>query len=82
MDREPTKPIIPHSVPDQPEHVQPPLVSVTEESGWEYKRLVVYLTAVPVPTVDDLNRLGADRWELCAGFTHEAFLHLYFKRPK
>ena len=44
--------------------------------------IVVYLAAAPVPTVDDLNRLGADRWELCAGFTHEAFLHLYFKRPK
>ena len=55
---------------------------MTEEPGWEYKRLVVYLAEAAAPSEDDLNRLGADRWELCAGFTHEGFLHLYFKRPK
>ena len=78
----PTIPTIPLPGHEQLERIRPPLVYVTEEPVWEYKRLVVNLADQAAPGDEELNRLGAERWELCGVFVHQTSLYCYFKRPK
>jgi len=78
----PTIPTIPLPGNEQPERIRPALVYVTEEARWEYKHMVINLAEQSVPSEDELNRLGAEGWELCGAFTHHEAAHLYFKRPK
>ena len=61
-------------------HISPPWVPVTPR--WEYKEVVRSLETETLPTEQELDRLGADGWEL-AGVANEGHrVHLYFKRER
>lgn len=60
--------------------VQPPIVYVSDNSGWEYKQLVRNLAKEDAPSENELNALGADGWELTGIFTDSPFVYFYFKR--
>jgi hypothetical protein len=60
--------------------IQPPIVYVDEEVVWEYKQLVRNLAKENAPTEEDLNKLGAEGWELAGVFSDSPFVYFYFKR--
>lgn len=68
--------------PSQPEmkEVQPPMVYVREDPIWEYKHLTCKLNEEQTPTAAELNRLGAEGWELAGVFADSLSVHFYFKR--
>lgn len=68
------------SFPPKPNPVQPPMIYVSEEPEWEYKRLVRNLAKEDPPTAEEFNALGKDGWELTAAFTDSPFAYFYFKR--
>lgn len=53
-----------------------PMVYVRERLSWEYKRL----ERREAPSVEELNALGAEGWELVAVCRVDAHVHFYFKR--
>lgn len=60
--------------------IEPPWVPI--EPRWEYKALVRDCDTEGLPSEADLNRLGADHWEL-AGVVREGHqVHFYFKRER
>jgi hypothetical protein len=60
--------------------IQPPIVYVDEEIVWEYKQLVRNLAKENAPTEEELNKLGAEGWELAGVFSDSPFVYFYFKR--
>lgn len=60
--------------------IQPPIVYVDEEVIWEYKQLIRNLAKENAPTEEELNKLGADGWELAGVFSDSPFVYFYFKR--
>jgi hypothetical protein len=70
----------PFQKPDPEEHKES-MVYVTEEIQWEYQLITIDLNQKQPLTVEDLNQLGKDSWELAAVLNnnHQAFY--YFKRP-
>lgn len=68
--------------PNQPEttSVQPPMVYVKEKSAWEYKLIIRNLAVEEPPDEEELNKLGADGWELAGAFDDPPLVYLYFKR--
>jgi hypothetical protein len=61
-------------------HIEPPWVPI--ESRWEYKDLVRDGEAAPLPTEGELNRLGAEGWELVGTVQEGSRVHFYFKRER
>ena len=68
--------------PSQPGRVQPPMVYVKDKTVWEYKLVERNLAQDKAPTEQELNRLGADGWEMAGVFTDSPFVYFYFKRVK
>jgi hypothetical protein len=64
----------------RPTQISPPWVPVTPR--WEYKELVRSLEADALPTVQELDHLGADGWELAGVANETGRVHLYFKRER
>jgi hypothetical protein len=61
-----------------PLRLQPPMVFVPPK--WEYKHLLRQVTNEPPLSEEELDKLGAEGWELAAVFTGPASVHFYFKR--
>jgi hypothetical protein len=70
------------TLPTQPEipHVPAPMVYVQQTSTWEYKQITRDLSSEQTPTVEELNALGKDGWELAGVVTNQSIAHFYFKR--
>jgi hypothetical protein len=49
---------------------------------WEYKEVVRTLETETLPTEQELDRLGADGWELAGVANEGPRVHLYFKRER
>jgi hypothetical protein len=60
--------------------VQPPMVYVSETGTWEYKQLVCDLGEREALTENELNKLGAEGWELAGVFSESGKAYFYFKR--
>jgi hypothetical protein len=60
--------------------ISPPWVPVTPR--WEYKEVVRTLETETLPTEQELDRLGADGWELAGVANEGPRVHLYFKRER
>jgi hypothetical protein len=60
--------------------IQPPIVYVQEPLRWEYKQLIRNVAEAHAPTVEELNALGAEGWELAGIFTDGPLVYMYFKR--
>ena len=71
----PPRPAEPHGA-----HISPPWVPVTPR--WEYKEVVRSLETEALPTEQELDRLGADGWELAGVANEGRRVHLYFKRER
>lgn len=56
--------------------MQTPIVYVGEEIKWEYK------IVTDTPSLETLNELGADGWQLAAILPTDARVTFYFKREK
>jgi hypothetical protein len=69
-------------LPDEPQIVelQPPLVYVKEAITWEYKRIVRNLAIQDPLNEEELNRAGADSWELAAVLHDAPLAYYYLKR--
>jgi hypothetical protein len=61
-------------------HISAPWVPVTPR--WEYKEVVRTLETETLPTEQELDRLGADGWELAGVANEGRRVHLYFKRER
>jgi hypothetical protein len=61
-------------------HISPPWVPVTPR--WEYREVVRSLETETLPTEQELDRLGADGWELAGVANEGRRVHLYFKRER
>ena len=61
-------------------HVEPPWVPV--QPRWEYKELTRDLDTQGLPTEDELDRLGAEHWELVGVLRAGRSVHFYFKRER
>ena len=71
-------PIPPQAPPPLPEpHIQTPYVYMT--ATWEYHR--VQRSQGQSLTVEELNALGKEGWELVGISTGPDESHFYFKRP-
>jgi hypothetical protein len=70
-------------LPEQPQEdkVQPPLVYVDQDVGWEYHHEARNLEEKGVLEEEALNALGSDGWELVTVLNLGNWLHYYFKRP-
>jgi len=70
-------------LPEQPQQdkVQPPLVYVDKDVGWEYHHVARNLEEQGVLEGEALNGLGKEGWELVSVLNLGAWLHYYFKRP-
>lgn len=67
---------------DPKERAQPPMVYVQPEPIWEYHCMTRQLEEEKPPSVEELDELGAEGWEL-AGIVHQApAVYFYFKRLK
>ena len=71
-------------IPDTPQSnpVQPPIPIVYErqELIWEYKQVIRNLAKEEAPTEEELNRLGAEGWELAGVMNDSLLAYYYFKR--
>jgi hypothetical protein len=70
-------------LPEQPQEdkVQPPIVYVDKDVGWEYRHVARNLDEQGVLEEEGLNDLGKDGWELVSVLNLGTWLHYYFKRP-
>ena len=64
--------------PSSPLRLQPPMVFVPPK--WEYKHVTRQITDEAPLADEELDKLGAEGWELAAVFTGAAAVHFYFKR--
>ena len=71
---------IPPTEPDA-ERAQPPMVYVREQLTWEYKRIARDLENEQLLDERQLNKLGAEGWELVTSVTSGAVVTFYFRRP-
>ena len=60
--------------------IEPPWVPI--EPRWEYKELVRQASTEGLPGEAELNRLGADHWELAGVVREGEQVHFYFKRER
>ena len=71
-------------IPEAPQTnpIQPPIPIVYErqELIWEYKRVIRNLAKEEAPTEEELNRLGAEGWELAGVMNDSLLAYFYFKR--
>jgi hypothetical protein len=77
--RLPDTPPFPNPAGETPT-ITPPMIVVREKPKWEYKRIVQDLARDESPSEDELNRLGAEGWELAAVVQDSPLVYLYFKR--
>lgn len=72
-----TKYILPGE-PSRP--VQPPMVYVKKKLVWEYKEIKRDSSTESLLSVEELNELGMDGWEMTGVIEHHPLVHFYFKR--
>ena len=70
--------------PDQPQSspIHPPIPIVYEKQKliWEYKQVICNLAKEKAPSEEEMNRFGAEGWELAGIFTDSMLAFFYFKR--
>ena len=74
--------ILPPEEPMQPEQAHPSMVYVKEKLKWEYKQIARDLKKESLPSNDELNKLGADGWEMTGIAQNPPLIYYYFKRLK
>lgn len=68
-------------LPGQPPRPsQPPMVYVNRELTWEYRAIIRNLEKETPLNEDELNKLGADGWEMTGIVDHPPLVYFYFKR--
>jgi hypothetical protein len=68
-------------LPGEPPHpIQPPMVYVKKKLAWEYKEVIRSLEKETPLNEDELNKLGADGWEMTGIVEHPPLVYFYFKR--
>jgi hypothetical protein len=68
-------------LPGEPPHpVPPPMIYVKKKLVWEYQEIVRDAENGSLLTVEELNKLGADGWEMTGTIEHSPLVHYYFKR--
>lgn len=72
------QPIFP--TPETTGQIQPPMVFVNKKPIWVYRLMVRDLTSESLPDESELNRLGAEGWELTGIFSTSNLAYFYFKR--
>jgi len=71
---------LPPPQPSQNPQVSPPMVYVNQSPEWTYKQIIRDLTQEPPLSETELNRLGAEGWELAGTLMHVTVAYFYFKR--
>ena len=64
------------------EAVQPPMMYVSEQFTWEYKRIDRHLEEEQLLDEEELNALGAEGWELVTSVIYASTASFYLRRPK
>ena len=65
---------------DPNEDAQPQMIYVNTPAVWEYKQVRRDLSSEPPMSVEELNALGKDGWELSAVLAAAPAAYFYFKR--
>jgi hypothetical protein len=71
---------IPDAPQSNPVHPPIPIVYERQEMVWEYKQVIRNLAKEEAPSEGELNRLGAEGWELAGVFNDSLLAYFYFKR--
>jgi hypothetical protein len=79
---DPSPPFPQHPQPQQPGHVQPPMIYVYEKQEWEYKVVVKDAAEKELLGEQELNVLGKTGWELTGVIPVAKKVQFYFKRPR
>jgi Domain of unknown function (DUF4177) len=74
------KALLPNVPQPQRPRVLQPMIYVYEKPAWEYK--VISKSGEDLLCEDELNRLGADGWELVGVVSLEGGVRFYFKRAR
>jgi len=72
--------IIPPFEPRESKPIRPPMVYVREPLKWEYKQVIRDLENEKAPDEEELNKLGAEGWELTSIVQYLHTVYFYFKR--
>jgi hypothetical protein len=72
--------LIPPFEPKQSEPVRPHMVYVEKEPKWEYRQIVRNLEKESLPDEAELNKLGAEGWEMSGVAQQPPLAYFYFKR--
>lgn len=72
--------IIPPFDPKQSEASRPSMVYVKRSLVWEYKQIVRNLESEKPLDEEELNKYGADGWELSGVAQQAPLMYFYFKR--
>jgi hypothetical protein len=68
------------SQPDPNPQVNPPMIYVQSSPSWKYKQIMRDLTTEKALTEDELNKLGAEGWELAGTLMQNTVAYFYFKQ--
>ena len=72
--------LIPPFDPRQSEPARPRMVYVEKQLKWEYKQMIRNLDKESPPDEAELNKLGAQGWEMSGVAQQPPLAYFYFKR--
>ena len=72
--------LIPPFDPKQSEPVRPHMVYVEKQLKWEYKQIIRNLEKESPPDEAELDKLGAEGWEMSGVAQQPPLAYFYFKR--
>ena len=72
--------LIPPFDPKQSEPVRPRMVYVEKQLKWEYRQIIRNLKKESPPDEAELNKLGAEGWEMSGVAQQPPLAYFYFKR--
>jgi len=72
--------LIPPFDPKQSEPVRPRMVYVEKQLKWEYRQIIRNLKKESPPDEAELNKLGAEGWEMSGVAQQAPLAYFYFKR--
>ena len=68
-------------LPGDPTHpVQPPMIYVEKKLVWEYKEVLRNIKKDSLLSEEELNKLGAEGWEMTGILNRPSLVYFYFKR--
>jgi hypothetical protein len=71
--------LIPPREPQQ-NPIRPPMIYVEKQLKWEYKQMIRNLEKESPPEEAELNKLGAEGWEMSGVAQQPPLAYFYFKR--